>query len=105
MVYALALGASAERLASSSLALGTIKFMGNIESMKIFVVVKAHAKEDSVEKIDALNYRVSVKAPPVDGKANEAVEKLMADLFNVPSKLVRVLKGHTSKKKIVEVRF
>ncbi|TSC89275.1 MAG: hypothetical protein G01um10143_656 [Parcubacteria group bacterium Gr01-1014_3] len=71
--------------------------------MKIFIQVKANAHEQSVEKLDEINYRVSVKEPPVQGKANGAVISAIAKYFKVPAGAVRIVAGHTSKKKIVEI--
>ena len=47
--------------------------------------------------------RVRVSAPPVDGKANAALERLLADALDVPPSRVRVVTGHTSRRKQVEV--
>ena len=38
--------------------------------MKIFVTVKPNAKEERVEKIDDTHFKVSVKEPPTEGRAN-----------------------------------
>ena len=50
---------------------------------------------------DALKVRVS--APPERGKANAAVERLIADALGVASKGLRVVSGQASPRKIVEV--
>lgn len=71
--------------------------------MKIFIQVKANARVAAVEKLDEINYRVSVKEPPVQGKANGAVIAVLADYFKVPMGAVRIVAGHASKKKIVEI--
>ncbi|MEK7523525.1 MAG: DUF167 domain-containing protein [Patescibacteria group bacterium] len=71
--------------------------------MRIFVTTKPKAKEDLVEQIDPTHFKVSVKAPPVDGKANDAVERVVAEFLEVSPSQVRVVFGHTSKKKVIEV--
>ncbi len=71
--------------------------------MKIFVQVKTNAREKSVEKLDEINFRVSVKELPERGRANEAVIAALAEYFKVPKGAIRILAGHTSKKKIVEI--
>ncbi len=78
--------------------------------MRIHVRVRLNAREEKVEKEiiqrlakeEAL-YRVSVKALPVDGKANTAVIKALAAHFDVASSRIRIVSGHTSREKIVEV--
>jgi uncharacterized protein len=46
---------------------------------------------------------IRVKAPPVDGRANEALEKLVAKRAGVPRSAVSVVRGHTSRDKVVRV--
>ena len=46
---------------------------------------------------------VRVKAPPVDGRANAALEKLVAKRAGVPKSAVSVVRGHTSRDKVVRV--
>ena len=47
--------------------------------------------------------KVAVTAPPEHGKANAAVETLLADALGLPRAAVSVAAGHTSKLKRVEV--
>ena len=49
------------------------------------------------------SYKVEVKAPPVDGAANEAICELLADHFGVHKRYVSVVSGATNNKKIVEI--
>lgn len=78
--------------------------------MKISVHAKLHAKEEKVEKViiqrltgAEAQYQVSVKELPVDGKANEAIIRVLAEYFKVSKSNVRVVKGHTSREKIIEI--
>jgi hypothetical protein len=71
--------------------------------MKIFVKVKPNAKHASVEKLDETHYAVAVKEPPVEGKANAAVAKALAEHLGVPASRVRLVSGHTSRQKVFEI--
>lgn len=71
--------------------------------MRIFVKAKPGVKKDSIEKIDALHFKVSVKARAEDGKANMAIGELLAEYFGVPKSGVRIIRGHQGRQKIVEV--
>lgn len=71
--------------------------------MKIIVTAKPRAKQEFVEQVDATHFKVSVKEPPIGGRANEAVERALADYFDVAKSRVRVISGHAAKKKVVEI--
>jgi uncharacterized protein (TIGR00251 family) len=44
-----------------------------------------------------------VSAPPVDGRANDALCRLIADVAGVPPSRVSVVRGHTARDKVVRV--
>ena len=50
---------------------------------------------------DALKLKIS--APPEKGKANKAVQKLLAEYFAVEKKQVLIVSGKTSAHKIIEI--
>lgn len=71
--------------------------------MKIFILAKAKAKKEKIEKIDDINFKVSVKEPQEKGRANQAILKALADYFNTAQSNVRIISGSASKLKIVEI--
>ena len=71
--------------------------------MRIFVKAKPNSKEEKVEKIDDLNYVVSVKELPVKGKANEAIKNALAVYFKTGSSRVKIVSGYSSRNKIIEI--
>ncbi|MDO8589836.1 MAG: DUF167 domain-containing protein [bacterium] len=78
---------------------------------RIFVKAKPNAKENKVIppplKLmpDAEDwYTVSVKERPAEGKANQAITKLIAEHFKVPHSQVRLISGATSKRKVFEIK-
>lgn len=68
--------------------------------------VKVHprARKDAVtgELGDAL--KVSLTAPPAEGRANEALIEFLADLLQLPRSSVTIAAGHSSRNKAVRVR-
>lgn len=71
--------------------------------MKIFVKAKPRSYEEKVERIDDVNYIVSVQEPPANGLANKGIAKALADYFGVSSSRVKILKGFSSRNKIFEI--
>lgn len=71
--------------------------------MKISVRVKPGAKKENLERVDDTNFIAHVKAPPVEGKANDALVRLLSDYFGVPKSKILIIKGTTSKYKVVEI--
>jgi len=71
--------------------------------MMIFVKAKPGAREEKVEKLSDTSYAVSVKEPPIKGKANKAIEKVLAQYFGIPLSRVEIVSGHTSKSKVAEI--
>ena len=69
--------------------------------LAIRVQPRAKRTEVAGERGGAVVIRVS--APPVDGKANEAVEKLIADKLNVPKRAVAIVRGDSSRDKLVRI--
>ena len=54
--------------------------------------------------MDAANrLRVRVQESPVDGQANRALIKLLADRLGVPTSAVRIASGLKSRNKVVEL--
>jgi len=51
---------------------------------------------------DALKIRLA--APPVDGKANEALLKFVADTLKLPKSAVNLKSGQSSRRKVLEVQ-
>jgi len=48
--------------------------------------------------------KVSVTAAPERGKANQAVEELLAEALGLPLSAISVVAGHTAKTKRVEIK-
>jgi hypothetical protein len=71
--------------------------------MKINIKVHARSKRESVVELPDGSYKVEVKAPPVDGAANEAICELLAGHFGVHKRDVTVVTGATNNKKVVEI--
>lgn len=67
--------------------------------------VRVQTKASSNLALDFRNgvLRVRVAAPPIDGKANAAVLDVVAKFLGVPRKDARIIRGATSREKMIEV--
>ncbi len=79
--------------------------------MKVFVTAKPGSKTTGIKQIKGLfdkddntHLIVSVKEPPTEGRANRAIEKAIAEHFNLPLSRVRITSELLSRKKIIEIR-
>ena len=70
---------------------------------RINVKVVPGASRDRVVGRYGEGIRVQVSAPAEGGKANRAVEQVIADALGVKAQQVRVVKGHSQPRKAVEV--
>ena len=82
---------------------------------KIVVLAKPNSKTEKVERSEParlplggfgeepVTYKVSVTAPPVQGKANDAIQQALGTYFKLPLSRIRLLRGATSKRKIFEI--
>jgi uncharacterized protein len=48
-------------------------------------------------------WRLRVAAPPEDGRANEAVERLLARTLGVHARDVRIVRGFGARDKVIEI--
>lgn len=67
------------------------------------VKVKPNAKQQKIEELADGSLNAHLKSPPVDGKANEELIKLLAKNFDVPKLSIRIKSGATSRQKLIEI--
>ncbi|MBR2089142.1 DUF167 domain-containing protein [Fibrobacter sp.] len=72
--------------------------------MRINVKVHARSKRESITPQPDGSFKIEVKAPPVDGAANEAICELVAEHFHVHKRDVSVVMGSTNNKKVIEIQ-
>ena len=72
-------------------------------NMKIIIKTKPGAKNNKIERIDEANYIISIKEPPINGRANAALIKLLADHFDISPSLIEIISGFMARTKVVEI--
>jgi hypothetical protein len=70
--------------------------------MKIRVRVKHGSKTEELGR-EGGSFILKIKEPAREGRANQAVIKLLAEHFSVPKSQVSILSGFRSRNKVIEV--
>ena len=71
--------------------------------MRLHVRVSPGATQAGVVGRHGDAWKVRVAAPPEDGRANDALVRLLADTLAVPRSAVRLVSGHGARDKILEL--
>ncbi len=61
------------------------------------------SRQDAVAGFHGDALRIRLKAPPVEGKANQALCAFLAERLGVSVDAVEIIAGHASRRKIVRV--
>ncbi len=69
----------------------------------ITVKVTPKASRNSVLGAEAEWLRIALTAPPVDGKANEAAQRFLAEALDLPKRSVQLISGQTARLKIFAI--
>jgi len=67
------------------------------------IAVKPRSSREGVGPVQGDRLCVAVNAPPVDGKANEAVVRVLAQTFKVARSAVAIVRGETGRKKTIRI--
>jgi uncharacterized protein (TIGR00251 family) len=80
-----------------------VKVQNGSQGVSFAVKVHPRANKDAItgELGDAL--KVSLTAPPVEGRANEACIEFFANLLKVPRSSVTIASGQASRNKVIRV--
>lgn len=60
------------------------------------------SREEMIRNADG-SLKAYLTVPPVEGKANEALRGLLAEEFCIAKSRVRIIRGESSKDKVVEI--
>lgn len=75
----------------------------NGEIITLTLHVQPGAKRSEICGLHGEALKVKLAAPPVDGRANEALLKYISDLFDVPTRQVELKQGGQSRHKVVAI--
>jgi uncharacterized protein (TIGR00251 family) len=73
------------------------------ESIVLVLHVQPGAKRSEISGLHGEALKIRLAAPPIEGRANEALLRFIADKFDVPQREVELLRGGQSRHKMVKV--
>jgi uncharacterized protein YggU (UPF0235/DUF167 family) len=71
--------------------------------MYIKVHVYAGMKKESVQKVKEDTFEIITKAPAERNLANDRIREIIADVYHVTKRQVRIVNGHHNPSKLLEV--
>ncbi|MDR3763499.1 MAG: DUF167 family protein [Acidobacteriota bacterium] len=74
------------------------------EGAQFAVRVQPRASRNKIAGLMGDAIKLAITAPPVDGKANEAVVEFFAEMFGVSKSSVTIVSGETGRNKVIAVR-
>lgn len=78
-------------------------FKINNQQVELQIFVKPNAKRTELVKINELGLNIALHAKPHEGEANKELIGYLAKFFDVPKSQVVILRGQSSRNKIVSV--
>ena len=69
------------------------------DNLKILVYVQPGAKSTEIVGIHDASLKIRLNAPPIDGLANDALQKFLAKQFLVPIRNVKLIHGEKNRRK------
>lgn len=73
------------------------------ESVILTLHVQPGAKHSNISGLHGEALKIRLAAPPIEGRANEALLKYLAELFDVPVRQVELKQGAQSRHKVVAI--
>ena len=70
---------------------------------RLTVRVTPRASTNKVQSWDGDTLRVTVTAPPAEGKANDAVVRVLERTFGVPRSKIHIISGATARTKVINI--
>jgi len=75
----------------------------NAKGVSFAVKVHPRARKNQITGVVGEALKLALTAPPVEGKANEAVIEFFADFFDIPRSSVTIASGESSRNKIIRI--
>ncbi len=84
-------------------ALAGLRLRGQDDGVVFEVRVQPRARRAALLGVHEAALKIALTAPPVEGAANDALLAIVAETLGVPRRAVRLVRGETSRAKVVAV--
>ncbi|MFA6921052.1 MAG: DUF167 domain-containing protein [Gallionella sp.] len=78
-------------------------YRGNGDIITLTLHVQPGAKRSEISGLHGDALKIRLAAPPIDGRANDALLKFIAGLFDVPQRQVELKQGGQSRHKVIAI--
>ena len=75
----------------------------NADVITLALHVQPGAKRSEIAGLHGAALKIRLAAPPIEGRANEALLKFIAELFGVPLRQIELKQGGQSRHKVVAI--
>lgn len=73
------------------------------EGVRLEIKVQPRSSRNQIAGVQDGILKIKLTAPPVDGEANLALIEYLSSLLGVPKRSINLIKGETSRNKLVEI--
>jgi uncharacterized protein (TIGR00251 family) len=80
-----------------------IRLNETAQGISFAVKVQPRARKNAITGTMGDALKLALTAPPVEGRANQAVIEFFAELFEIPRSSVTIASGETSRNKVVRI--
>lgn len=81
-----------------------IPFLKDKDGYILKVMVKTGARLSGIEGIEGDVLKIKLRAQPHDGMANKELVEMLSEIINVPKSKIEIIKGKTSRHKIIKIK-
>ena len=68
------------------------------------VRIQPRASKNEVVAMENGGFKIRLTAPPVDGAANEALVRFLAERLSVSKSQIEIISGHTGREKLIRIK-
>lgn len=80
-----------------------VPFRKSTKGITFKVKVYPRSSQKGIAGLSGDALKIKVNSPPVGGAANEEAIEILAEYLGVRKTTVKILKGHASKEKVIEI--